>query len=246
MDVHHTCSATLWISCVFHHQLLFERDVVVSVGQRVASIAADNLNVTDAHHIHDAFSLMSRTEGLWSLAQQISQQRPLALENNTYLTSNCRVFGFWTKMSLKPLVQNGVAVYATWATLSSLLNMTIYLQHRTETPTCDCALLALLLLLMELLGWFLLENFYLDEHVRYILTIYPVVTLWLTGVLRNFESSDTQVYTFAAFILAISVILFVVRVVLVTWRHQKKQLFKHTEPILSPVEISLTQNSLFL
>ncbi|XP_028290449.1 uncharacterized protein LOC114454296 isoform X4 [Gouania willdenowi] len=164
-----------------------------------------------------------------------------------------KVYGAWLSKYhnkdlwlLRIIVQNGVAVYATWATLSSLLNMTIYLQHRTETPTCDCALLALLLLLMELLGWFLLENFYLDEHVRYILTIYPVVTLWLTGVLRNFESSDTQVYTFAAFILAISVILFVVRVVLVTWRHQKKQLFKHTEPILSPVEISLTQNSLFL
>ena len=50
-------------------------------------------------------------------------------------------------------VQNGVAVYATWGTLSTLLNLTIYLQHQTETLRCDCAMLSLMLMLMELLVW---------------------------------------------------------------------------------------------
>ncbi|CAB1418623.1 unnamed protein product [Pleuronectes platessa] len=70
-------------------------------------------------------------------------------------------------------VQNGVAVYATWGTLSTVLNLTIYLQYQTGTFSCGCSLLPLLLLLMQLFAWFLLENFYLDEHVRYVVTIYP-------------------------------------------------------------------------
>lgn len=138
-------------------------------------------------------------------------------------------------------VQNGVAVYATWGTLFTLLNLTIYLQHQTGTSRCDCAMLSLMLLLMKLLAWwvwlpaafchiavggffflpppsrddrdeqrnsnllssspsaprFLLENFYLDEHVRYIVTIYPVVILWLTGTLSNSISPESDIYIFA-------------------------------------------------
>lgn len=53
-------------------------------------------------------------------------------------------------------VQNGMAVYATWGTLSTILNLTIYLQHQTVTSRCDCAMLSMLLLLMELLTWWAL------------------------------------------------------------------------------------------
>lgn len=42
-----------------------------------------------------------------------------------------------------------------------------------------------------------MENFYLDEHVRYILFIYPVVILWLSGMLSNSDISDNQVFIFA-------------------------------------------------
>lgn len=204
-------------------------------------------------------------------------------------------------------VQNGVAVYATWGTLSTLLSLTTYLQHQTETLRCDCAMLSLLLLLMELLAWwvstvsapphpppphtggrytskedlnrlclpcrFLLENFYLDEHVRYIVTIYPVVILWLTGILSNSDYPESPVYIFAgtvchfnflcapfihpnlvfnlllpspAFILAISCMVFVARVAMVTWRHHKQPLYSDSRPSLSPVEIALTQSKLFL
>ncbi|XP_040023823.1 uncharacterized protein LOC120812079 [Gasterosteus aculeatus] len=150
---------------------------------------------------------------------------------------------FWV---IRILVQNGVAVYATWGTLSTLLSLTTYLQHQTETLRCDCAMLSLLLLLMELLAWFLLENFYLDEHVRYIVTIYPVVILWLTGILSNSDYPESPVYIFAAFILAISCMVFVARVAMVTWRHHKQPLYSDSRPSLSPVEIALTQSKLFL
>ncbi|XP_070709427.1 uncharacterized protein [Pempheris klunzingeri] len=164
-----------------------------------------------------------------------------------------KIYGAWLNKHRKAdlwliriLVQNGVAIYATWLTLFTLLNLTIYLQHQTDTSRCDCAVLALVLLLMKLLAWFLLENFYLDEHVRYIVTIYPVVILWLTGTLSNYDSPGSYIYMFAAFVLGISCIIFVARIALVTWRHHKRPLYKSSEPTISPVEIALTQRKLFL
>ncbi|XP_068566017.1 uncharacterized protein [Cebidichthys violaceus] len=164
-----------------------------------------------------------------------------------------KVYGAWLNkyhnvdlLLIRILVQNGFAVYATWGTLSTLLNLTIYLQHKTEIFRCDCAMLSLLLLLMELLAWFLLENFYLDEHVRYIVTIYPVVILWLTGTLSNSGSPESQAYIFAAFILAISWIIFVARIALVAWKNHKRPLYSDSRPNMSPVEIALTQSKLFL
>ncbi|XP_035765475.1 uncharacterized protein LOC102782259 [Neolamprologus brichardi] len=144
------------------------------------------------------------------------------------------------------LVQNGVAVCATWGTLSALLNLTIYLQYQAETARCDCSMLALTLLLMELLVWFLLENFCLDKHVRYVVTCYPVVILWLTGTLNNSESQGSFIYIFAAVILSASCIMFVIRIALVTWRHHKVPLYKDSEPTMSPVEIALRQRKVFL
>lgn len=118
---------------------------------------------------------------------------------------------------------------------------------------------------------FLLENFYLDEHVRYILTIYPVVILWLTGNLDNLDSPGSHsfvfagkvqhwnvigftvliwicdvMFSFSVFILIMCCIFFLARVILVTWKHQKIPLYSHSEPSMSPVEIALTQSKLFL
>ncbi|XP_034036496.1 uncharacterized protein LOC117519271 [Thalassophryne amazonica] len=164
-----------------------------------------------------------------------------------------RVYGGWLHKFhrtdlwlIRILVQNGMAVYATWGMLCTLLNLTIYLQYQTETLKCYCVMASLLLLLMELLAWFLLENFWLDNDVRYVLTIYPVVVLWLTATLQNSTSSGGHVYIFAAFILAVSCILFVVRIALVTWRHYKRPLYSTSGLSMSPVEIALKHNKLFL
>ncbi|CAK6969311.1 uncharacterized protein LOC118322108 [Scomber scombrus] len=43
---------------------------------------------------------------------------------------------------------------------------------------------------------FLFENFYFDKHVRYIMTFYPVVILWLTGTLSNSATPESATYIF--------------------------------------------------
>ncbi|XP_018550831.1 uncharacterized protein LOC108896276 isoform X2 [Lates calcarifer] len=180
----------------------------------------------------------------------------MALNDYMILFFSChglKIYGAWLDKHhnidlwlIRILVQNGMAVYATWGTLFTLLNLTIYLQYQTGTSRCDCAMLSMLLLLMKLLVWFLLENFYFDKHVRYIVTIYPVVILWLTGTLSNSGSPESHIYIFAAVVLAISCIMFVARIALVTWKHYKQPLYKDSGPSMSPIEIALTQRKLFL
>ncbi|XP_047424504.1 uncharacterized protein LOC124995836 [Mugil cephalus] len=165
-----------------------------------------------------------------------------------------KIYGAWLNKNHKAdlwffriLVQNGIAAYATWGNLSTFLNLTIYLQHETETSRCDCAMLSLLLLLMELLAWFLLENFYLDKHVRYIVTIYPVVILWLAGILCNSQSSESSyMYIFTASILAISSVAFLVRIALVTWKHVTRPIYDACGPSMSPIELAVMQRKIFL
>jgi len=55
----------------------------------------------------------------------------------------------------------------------------------------------LLMLTLFLCCRFLLENLYLDEHVRYVLTVYPVVVLWLVGSVTESISPGSHIHVFA-------------------------------------------------
>lgn len=179
----------------------------------------------------------------------------MTVTDYTILFFSChglKIYGAWLnkyhRINLwlyRILVQNGVAVYATWGTLSTLLNLTIYLEHQSGTSRCDCATVAQLLLLMEILVWFLFENFYFDEHVRCILTIYPIVILWLSGNIAILDPG-TYNFFFGVLTLVISCLVFLARVILVSWKQYKRPLYNDSEPGLSPVEIALTQSKLFL
>ncbi|XP_056290672.1 uncharacterized protein si:ch211-161h7.5 [Pseudoliparis swirei] len=61
-----------------------------------------------------------------------------------------------------------------------------------------------------LLVWFVLENFVLDKHVRYILIIYPVVIWALCGNLfKNYDAkSPNRNGIFIAVLLTLALVLF--------------------------------------
>ncbi|XP_059901220.1 uncharacterized protein LOC132452557 [Gadus macrocephalus] len=163
-----------------------------------------------------------------------------------------KVYGAWLQKHspadlwfLRVLVQNGVAVYAAWGSISTLLCLSVYLENRTATSKCDCAMVSLVVLLMELLVWFLLENFYLDEHVRYVLTVYPVTILWLAGSVTQSALPGNYIYDFSVVILGTACVMFVVRLALVSWRHRTKPLYSYPFTAPSPVEIALTQRGVY-
>ncbi|XP_068724346.1 uncharacterized protein [Montipora capricornis] len=92
---------------------------------------------------------------------------------------------FWI---VQLLVNNGIAVYATWVTVAALrslsLNMTYF--HGIKQELSASIVLGILALLT--LIWFILENTLLKKHLLYTLTIYPV-SIWVLAacVIFNFD-----------------------------------------------------------
>lgn len=84
------------------------------------------------------------------------------------------------------------------------------------------------------------------QFCRYCLT---VSSLHLSLVILVSETSSIIVGSLlasSAVILAISCIVFVARIALVTWKHYKQPLYRDSEPNMSPAEIALTQSNVFL
>ncbi|KAE8279857.1 hypothetical protein D5F01_LYC21988 [Larimichthys crocea] len=168
----------------------------------------------------------------------------IALTNYIMIFFSCYV-DLWLH---RVLVQNGIAIYATWTTIASLVNLTIVLTNDGNMSQTDAGTLALSVLTVVLFVWFILENSVLDKHVRYILTIYPAVIWALTGVFtKNYDAAaPTRNNIFIAAQLAVACTLFVSRVVLVIWKHVKKPFFKDVNPDdMSPMETAANQKKIF-
>ncbi|XP_069777182.1 uncharacterized protein [Narcine bancroftii] len=124
------------------------------------------------------------------------------------------------------LVQNGVATYATWTTVATLINFAVVLSYSAGVTMVTAGTICLSILALEVVLWFCLENFMLDKYVRYTLTIYPVVIVALSGALdKNYNAtSPTRNNIYIAVLLATACVAFAARIVIVTWRHFKRPL----------------------
>lgn len=116
------------------------------------------------------------------------------------------------------LLHNGLAVYATWTSVATLLNMGIimrYTGNNTQDET-TVGIVVLSILLVEEAVWFLLENSLLDCYVRYIFTIYPVLIWALAGVITKHIDDDNlnKTNSTAVGALVFSGLLFFIRLVL--------------------------------
>lgn len=118
------------------------------------------------------------------------------------------------------LLHNGLAVYATWTSVATLLNMGIIMRYtgpyKMDIDATTIGLVVLSILGLEIIVWFLLANTILDRFVRYIFTVYPVLVWALAGVVaKNIDddSLDKTNYT-AVGALVLSGLLFVIQLVL--------------------------------
>ncbi|XP_053919615.1 uncharacterized protein LOC128851832 isoform X1 [Cuculus canorus] len=125
---------------------------------------------------------------------------------------------------IRILVQNGLALYATWVTIATLLNFAVVLIYKWNVSNETATTASLSILALDLVVWFYLENFFLDKYVCYDLTIYPVVIIALTGsACKNFSfSTSTTNNIFIVVLLAVTCLIFTVRLGLVTWRHCRR------------------------
>lgn len=72
---------SLWNEAVFLAVAPDILNVCFTVCVQAAAARADNLSTDVAHRLHDPIFLLSWTEDLWSLVEQIWQHRPLAHQN---------------------------------------------------------------------------------------------------------------------------------------------------------------------
>ncbi|XP_034002716.1 uncharacterized protein LOC117495542 [Trematomus bernacchii] len=172
-----------------------------------------------------------------------------------FICHGLHVYGAWLKKYhkvdlwlLRVLVQNGVMIYTTWTTIATLINLTIVLTYDVGMSPLDAATISYCFLTVVLLVWFALENFVLDKHVRYVLVIYPVLIWALTGNLdKNFDAeSPNRNGFFIVALLASASVLFLVRIVLVIWRHIKQPLYTDVSPeAMEPTDIAEKQKKIF-
>ncbi|XP_017566857.2 uncharacterized protein si:dkey-29d8.3 [Pygocentrus nattereri] len=171
----------------------------------------------------------------------------IAFTNYLMIFFSCvglKAHGAWLKQNhpvdlwcIRVLVQNAIAAYATWTTIATLLNFAVVLGIASVSPT-NAGTVALCALLLEVIVWFAVENFVVEKHVRYILTIYPVVIYALIGSLsRHYDAAAPgRNAVFTAVLLMLACVLFVVRVLLVIWRHRTQPLLQGTtaEGLMTP------------
>uniref|UniRef100_A0A3P8TUV3 Si:ch211-161h7.5 n=1 Tax=Amphiprion percula TaxID=161767 RepID=A0A3P8TUV3_AMPPE len=154
-----------------------------------------------------------------------------------YICHGLHLYGPWLKKYHKAdlwcLVQNGVMIYTTWTTIATLINVTIVLTYNAKMSPTDAA--------------FVLENLVLDKHVRYILIVYPVLIWALSGNLdKNFDAQSPSRNGIFIVLLSLSCVLFVIRLILVMWRHVKQPLYEDVDPeAMEPKEIAKKQKKIF-
>ena len=85
------------------------------------------------------------------------------------------------------LTQNGLAIYAAWVTIVTLLNIDVVLIYELNMRISNGGTIFLAILFLLIVTWFFLDNFVYDRYVRYTLTLYFVLIFALTGsfVLRG-------------------------------------------------------------
>ncbi|KPP56657.1 hypothetical protein Z043_125708 [Scleropages formosus] len=152
--------------------------------------------------------------------------------------------------AIRVLILNGVGVYATWTTIATLLNFSVVLEYSAGASRAGAGTVGLSLLLTEVIIWFILENVLLERHVRYLLTVYPVVIVALTGnVAKRYDpAAPSRNSIFTAVLLALACALFVLRVLLVVFRCWKQPLYRgeNTEALMSPLDIAEKQKRVFI
>ncbi|XP_070574375.1 uncharacterized protein [Ptychodera flava] len=128
--------------------------------------------------------------------------------------------------AIRLLVHNGIAFYATWCTIATLLNLAMTLAYYTSLSQSTASTISLSILVLEILVWFICENVVIEKYVRYTISPYIVVIVALCGsYTKNWNPEKTNSIMTVS-MLGLAGLLFVVRIILLIWR-------QHNRPLLS-------------
>lgn len=131
---------------------------------------------------------------------------------------------------VRALVHNGLAIYATWLYLASILNLTIWISQiydRKPQSITDASTAAISLVLIGIIVYFICENFIFYSAMAYTLTPWFVLIFALCGILSKQSQSTIKVSDrnrqFTIALLILCGVLVVVRIILLIIRYIRKQ-----------------------
>ncbi|KAM5157349.1 uncharacterized protein ACMZJ9_008675 [Mantella aurantiaca] len=96
-------------------------------------------------------------------------------------------FDLWC---IRILIHNGLAIYATWTSIATIVNFGLVLKYNAHLNDPDAGSVVLSLVFFAVLFWFLMETFIFEKYVRYTFTVYPVAIVASVGILVGAEDSQ--------------------------------------------------------
>lgn len=149
------------------------------------------------------------------------------------------------------LVQNVIALYATWLSIIWPLNLSLSLSFIGSFHTLvaiprgglllsESSTLALVIILIQVMAWFTIENFIIERYCRYTFTVYPTVIFSMSAIIANVVGVGGINLVLAAIVKGIAIIQFLIRIALVVWRVRRDWKRKNTmkKETLKPDEIT--------
>lgn len=125
-------------------------------------------------------------------------------------------FDFWV---IHILVNNGIAVYATWVTVAALRSLALTVTYFQGVKQELAVTIALGILALLIVVWFILENTIFREDLLYTQTIYPVlIWVFVASAILNLNRVSRLNAAIMEALLAVSCTFFIGRIILVLWR----------------------------
>ncbi|XP_053409124.1 uncharacterized protein LOC123561480 isoform X2 [Mercenaria mercenaria] len=155
--------------------------------------------------------------------------------NLDFLTRNGLNVDIWL---IRLLIQNGIAFYAAWVTVATLLNLGVVLTYKDGSDVTDTFLaqdisstIILAIVSVEILLWFSFDLTILDKYTRYTFSPYITLTVALAGIVQKNFNLDTAYRNsvFSVVLLTVAAICLVVKLTVMLWRHFKRPI----QPLLS-------------
>lgn len=143
----------------------------------------------------------------YSLAQNLDE---LSVQNLTYHVWLIRLF-----------VQNGIGLYAGWITVATHINLDVALRYDWAINGNMSDMIALVVILVLIVCWYVLDLIALDRYTRYLITPHIVLVIASTGIFYNqvdvtsFDRTEILILT----LLAVSSFGLLLKLIVMTCRH---------------------------
>jgi len=133
------------------------------------------------------------------------------------------------------LVQNGLAEFATWVSLASMINLDIVLVNDADFNVQNAGSVILACVGLDVIVWSVLDNFYLQKYTQYVVTPYPVLLVALSGILQRQWNPDNRNSYITIALLVLAVVATILKIALLIVRHVRGSREQNQPPEKMPI-----------